>query len=939
MKRLTITLLIAFSFLQYQFNQTVRLDNGIAKLDISLSGGIIKNYSLNSINVNPIHEYGHFICFDRWGPSSAEDQALGIPQHGEASKIPWTLIQEPVKFNACYYSEMICTLPIVNLGMRRKIYLNGNSSVFKVVEEITNYNDTTKVFNLVQHPTIGAPFLDETTIVDTKVDSGFSQAGNLPPTHEEILQWPNAVVDGNYTDLRYLMGDSTWWQSVLSFVTNDSNEFAWVTAVNPSLNLMLGYVWPTSEYPWLNLWLNLKNKAPYARGLEFGSTGLHQPWPVIFEIDSIFNKKMFEELEKGEKRTKSYYAFLSEVPSDYKGVESVSITDSSINVEEYDQNPERTIKLDIRGILAAQEQVIIIEGGTENKGLLETIINGDTTETGEKVDPNRIYELKSGEIYYQQSPIIVENPEGTITIRGQKGGRKPVILKEAKSGTEIGSNQLNSSLTIQNIQFHNMDVDGVLPWSCWNIKGNDHSLLVEDCLFEHCNGIIWNLNSVLSGAVIKIRNSYFRDLNNFSQWWASRVVQCKVPVDTFIFENNTVTGGGLTILGQECLFDYSIINHNTFINNHKHPFYNKYWKEVYFTNNLFVNTNMVGEDWENVAIGGSDPNMLLNGISGLDSISLSILLQGKYLNEDTTALTSDIDEMTDIIYYAADNVVVYSETLDSYYNGDYNDVWDDAPASYLTWGGVEGPFKVVNVPGVWVNSRSQEIINQNENIVDENNSIYEFRTSDLGLGTDPLPEDAAEVFIQWNRYQWAVPDVENPTDYSAYYFGDYDPSTIPGIETEDSQNGGITKISDLIEDFSYTKELISESDGLRIGALHWNNEKFDRNASIAAVKLAYQNYTPVHVKTIRKTSNFNLNNYPNPFKYKTILTFQIPEKSHVNVSIYDLSGRLVETIVDEERVGGLHHVEVTSGNKKNGIYICKLTSNNNSSIRKITLIK
>lgn len=348
---LLINLLIAYSLAA----QTVTLDNGIAKMNISLSGGVITELSLNNIDINPIHQYGHFICFDRWGPSSPEDQALGIPFHGNASKLTWTVHQEPVLRDGHYFAEMSCFLPIVKLGLNRKIYLNGNSSVFKVIEEISNHNDTTKVFNLVQHSTIGTPFLDETTIVDSRVDSGYSQAGNLPPTSTDVFTWPEAVVDGDTTDLRYLAADHSWSQSVVSFILDEKEEYRWVTAVNPSLNLMVGYIWPTSDYPWLNLWLRLQNHAPFARGLEFGSTGLHQTWPELLAMDTIFGKKLYEEIDVDETILKSYYAFLSEIPSDYKGVASVTIVGDNIKVEEYGLEPERSIELDISGFLTGIE--------------------------------------------------------------------------------------------------------------------------------------------------------------------------------------------------------------------------------------------------------------------------------------------------------------------------------------------------------------------------------------------------------------------------------------------------------------------------------------------------------------------------------------------------------------------------------------------------------
>jgi hypothetical protein len=206
-----------------------------------------------------------------------------------------------------YYTEMSCLLPIVNLGMTRKVYLNLNTSVIKVVEEITNHTDSLKVFNLVQHPTIGAPFLDENTIIDTEVDSGFSQNGNLPPASGDVFNWPEALVEGDSTDLRYLSTDHTWNSAVVTFILDEKEEYRWVTAVNPSLNLMLGYIWPASDYPWLNLWLRLKDKAPFARGLEFGSTGLHKTWPEVMEMEQIFGKKLYEEIGADDTIVKSYY--------------------------------------------------------------------------------------------------------------------------------------------------------------------------------------------------------------------------------------------------------------------------------------------------------------------------------------------------------------------------------------------------------------------------------------------------------------------------------------------------------------------------------------------------------------------------------------------------------------------------------------------------------
>jgi len=564
----------------------------------------------------------------------------------------------------------------------------------------------------------------------------------------------------------------------------------------------------------------------------------------------------------------------------------------------------------IAGSLIAQEDVVVIEGGLENGGLLEATINGDTTATGERVNPNRIYELEAGSFYIEHGPIIVDNPDGTITIRGQMGGPKPVIIKQPVNEVAIGQSDINSSFTLLNVQYHNMEMSNVLPWVTFAINGDNHRVQVEDCLIENSQGIVFNAGNITQGAIIILRNNYFRDMNDFSQWWGARAAECKYAIDSLVIENNTFSGGGLTFLSQESVTDVAIINHNTFINNHKYPFLNQYWRELYFTNNLFVNANMVGEDMENVATGGQDPDALMHGIFGVDTIEATLNIQPKFLDGD--ALTEEVDEISDYIIYAADNVLTYSPTLDEYYNGTVDAVWDDAPASYLTWGGVEGPFRVVNVPGIWENSRSAALDAAYDNIKEENNSIYTVSLEELGLGTDPLPQEAADVFIEWNRAQWGVPGVVAPTDFTVYYFGDHNPQTVPGVETESSTTGGITKISDMIEDFSYTAELVSQSDGMRIGALHWNDETYDPAASLTAVKNKYSGASAV--KPIKGESIYV---YPNPVKD----VLRVKGYQNADFTIMNLDGRIVRSAKNVSSVNvsdlanGMYTITIKQGDK------------------------
>jgi len=621
----------------------------------------------------------------------------------------------------------------------------------------------------------------------------------------------------------------------------------------------------------------------------------------------------------------------------------------------------RTLLLSIAGLFAAgslmgQAIVEVVPG----EGTLESTINADTTATGERTDPNTIYELVPGGVYLMNSGIKFTALGGTLTLRmkadAPADSKKPIILRIIKEGVEVSNSSIAASLVMENIHYQGMELTTAqLPWAAFNMSGDNSTLTVDNCLVEFQNGITWNMNSVASGAKISVRNSYFRDMNNFGQWWQSRVVQCKVPVDEFIFENNTVTGGGLMILGQSAMFEYAVINHNTIINTHKYPFLNQYWKECYFTNNLFINANMVGEDAENVATGGQDPDgraptdngdgtytthEMWHGISGIDTIiAKQIGIQAKFYNEDST-LTDDIDEISDYIFYAADNVVVSSATLDNYYAGGTGN-WTGVLESHLTWSGIgTPPFAVENVPGIWKNSRAEALDADWDNIKYENNSIYEMTAADLGMGTEVLPQAAADVFAAWNQNAWAVPGAEKPTDFSAYYFGDYDPATIPGVEIESapSGEGGIVKISDMIEDFSYTADLMSESDGLKIGAQHWDDLAFDGAASLAAVKAAYAGTSGIEDK-FATVSRFELKNYPNPFANSTTISFNLDSDSYVSLKVYDISGRLVDELINDNRGAGVQTVEFTPEFSGNSTYFYKLTTDFGSETKKMMLLK
>ncbi len=102
-----------------------------------------------------------------------------------------------------------------------------------------------------------------------------------------------------------------------------------------------------------------------------------------------------------------------------------------------------------------------------------------------------------------------------------------------------------------------------------------------------------------------------------------------------------------------------------------------------------------------------------------------------------------------------------------------------------------------------------------------------------------------------------------------------------------------------------------------------------------------ENYpTAVNENTSNIPENYKLfQNYPNPFNPTTTITYSLPKNSFVTLTIYDLLGREVATLVNEEKHSGTYKVTWNAQNKPSGIYFYKITAGGYSKINKMILLK
>jgi len=80
-------------------------------------------------------------------------------------------------------------------------------------------------------------------------------------------------------------------------------------------------------------------------------------------------------------------------------------------------------------------------------------------------------------------------------------------------------------------------------------------------------------------------------------------------------------------------------------------------------------------------------------------------------------------------------------------------------------------------------------------------------------------------------------------------------------------------------------------------------------------------------------------NYPNPFNPTTQLEYTIPEYSNVNISLYDLNGKRIRTLLNTFHEPGYFYLSISSENLNSGVYIVQLITPSATVSRKITVIK
>ncbi len=99
----------------------------------------------------------------------------------------------------------------------------------------------------------------------------------------------------------------------------------------------------------------------------------------------------------------------------------------------------------------------------------------------------------------------------------------------------------------------------------------------------------------------------------------------------------------------------------------------------------------------------------------------------------------------------------------------------------------------------------------------------------------------------------------------------------------------------------------------------------------------YNLYDEIEVSLPKKFSISQ--NYPNPFNPLTKIEFDLPVNCNVTINLYDITGREIKTLLNENKKAGYYTLEFTAGNVASGVYFYRIVAGNYSEIKKMVLIK
>ena len=155
------------------------------------------------------------------------------------------------------------------------------------------------------------------------------------------------------------------------------------------------------------------------------------------------------------------------------------------------------------------------------------------------------------------------------------------------------------------------------------------------------------------------------------------------------------------------------------------------------------------------------------------------------------------------------------------------------------------------------------------------------------------------------------------------------------LRSAQNDNGSWTKVGYVTGSGTKTTPTNYKFDDkkLNTGKYNYRLKQIDNNGN-------FEYYNLSSVVEVGVPTKYDISqNYPNPFNPTTKIDFDLPFDSKVSLKLYDMSGRELLTIVNEQKTAGYYTAQVNAGNLSSGAYFYRFTAGNFTATKKMLMIK
>ncbi len=336
------------------------IENGSLRVALLQSGGHIAEVRLMSDNprlaINPMYVppgpgyMGHIVCFPHFGPASPDERQNGLRGHGEAAWVEWRQTKPPQTTAEAITFFYGAELPNTDYRIERAVSVRSGEAVVHVEEWVENLASYDRPYNRDQHATFGAPFVAPgKNVLDLSGMKAITDArrtgGNQWAAGREF-NWPDAPrADGTTVSLREFRAVPEG-QVYTPVLATTSRGAGWFTLYNADYPLLVGYLFPVADHPWVIDWQNQPkpdSPAGTARGIEFGTSPFDEGLRPSIERGQMFGVPTYKWIGGRQRVSTTFTIFLSETPVAFAGVQDVRSEDTRIVVTERGSGREMTI--------------------------------------------------------------------------------------------------------------------------------------------------------------------------------------------------------------------------------------------------------------------------------------------------------------------------------------------------------------------------------------------------------------------------------------------------------------------------------------------------------------------------------------------------------------------------------------------------------------------